>query len=405
MITKQTGHRTHVCRDLMHLGTRSFQIRCIQETLLKFVICPFLFPVHTGHVDALTGEPCKVTEVSHCQQLQTLNLFTVPCSQMHSAACTVFTSNASLVCVFVQTLPASSDPYFLKGSQSLNGHPSPPAQQPLGSRTNGVHASLPQSTSLTSPRAPQSVRRGGSSHSLRGLDNHHYGPATNYHSAAPSWQLGDQRAPISVAEDLSPRSPPTRRGVNDERFTPRSRHRSVPDILDGGGEGGGSLGRYGDRDRDYKPHSIRVTSPYVTQARDADGFPCGPSSSSYSSTMVRDRPKIYHTAHNKSRENLSRSRENVARSREFLSRSREAVHSGEDSLGRKREASVSSYYSASSSVPVKSFHSPSDIVDGHVPGEEGKGAQHGHSVRLKRWIKESGRSRNSDRVTSYEASV
>lgn len=303
-------------------------------------------------------------------------------------------------------------------------------------------------------------RQVDSNHSLRGTDCHRSAvpPATIYQRAASASPQRHQarRAPVSTGEDLSPRSPTSGGSLptspSGERFPSHAKHNQHPgrSAFEGGGAGGGTLGRSGEGDRVGRAQPIRVTSPYVTSppappsaggARQGfasspsagrEGFACSPTSPS-PATVVRDRARTYYPARSKSKESLNRSRDNVSRSREHLSRSREGLSNSEESLGRSREASVSSHHSMANSVPVggrlgsvgnhtgmsrgplQSPH-PGDIPDGqaHPPSfvqalqlteaAEVRERESTQNSRLRRMRKESSRS-VYDSATSYEASV
>ena len=354
------------------------------------------------------------------------------------------------MCVCVQTTYPVHDPYFDKGSQSLDCQPSPPPQRQLGSYSNLYEGSQPpqagQGTAMGATL--QAVGRAGpSGHALRGLDNHHHHhpPPVNIYQRAASaspQRPHVHRAPLSPGEDLSPRSPtaggslPT--SPSGERFSSRDRSNRGP--WEGGG---GSLGRVVDGDK-AKPQAIRVSSPYMVSPPAGgvrtglplspmvgrEGMSYGPASSS-PATVVGDRVRTYHTSRSRSRESLDQSRENISRSRELLSRSRDGL-SSEEVQGRSRETSVSSYRPAANTAgrlgsvgnhvgspsargPLQSPR-PGDGVDGqiHPPSfvqalqlteaAEVREREHFQSHRLRRARKESSKS-VYDSVTSYEASV
>ncbi|KAK7088616.1 palmitoyltransferase ZDHHC5-like [Littorina saxatilis] len=351
------------------------------------------------------------------------------------------------------TSPTPVDPYFDKGSQSLDCEPSPPAQRRLGSYNNLYDGSLPPPSNPTSVGASLNAarRRGDSNHSLRGADNHHHHhhpapapPANIYQRAASAspHRHHERRAPMSTGEDISPRSPSNGSSLptspSGERLSSRPKANPRGGAWDAGG--GGSLGRVGEGDRRPKaPKPITVISPYTTSPPVFTPSPVPPGKESFTynpaipspATVVKDRQRTYYPARSKSRESLNRSRDNMSRSREYLSRSREGLSYSEDSLGRSREASVSSYNSNSmvgrGRVPPVFNHTGShprgplqssrscDGPDG--PGSPGfvqalqqteaaefRERETMQNSRSRRMRKESSRS-VYDTATSYEASV
>ncbi|KAK7469531.1 hypothetical protein BaRGS_00036437 [Batillaria attramentaria] len=271
--------------------------------------------------------------------------------------------------------PMPRDDYFEKGSQSLDvDPPSPPARRHLGSQNNLYDMSSgSQSHAVTTSNSTTAVgatlyasrKRGGSSHSLRGVENHQGSapgppPAVYQRAASASPQRHHaRRAPVGNGEDLSPRSPvagsslPT--SPSGDRFTPRSRQIHHP-----AGRGDtGTIGHVPQASERPIPQPIRVTSPYATaspgpystgslrsgMSLSQEGVQYSPVSPS-PATAVRDRSRTFYPARSRSRESLSRSRDNISRSRELLSRSREGLANSEEALNRSRETSVSSYHSA-----------------------------------------------------------
>ncbi|KAL8566219.1 hypothetical protein ACOMHN_063109 [Nucella lapillus] len=311
------------------------------------------------------------------------------------------------------THKSTPDPFSRKGSHPVNGFPSsPPAVPQLGASSSFPYhnRSLPHSCSLDRagppPPPPPTItsRRTNSSHSLRDPADRDWLPSL--HSP------GVHCAPIGTVEDLSPRSPPSFHpspmpgSRSHSNFSPPQRIESRGHSVDGG---------------DYPPtraHPIRVSSPYVTSPTDPNVRREGPNLNSTCSsvpTVVRDRPKTYHRARSKSRESLSRSRENMAGSREVLDPSPRGggVNSSDDWCDPPpHDASVSSYYSAPTSLPPPGpgrwrgpsgkppVPSPKDKPDSRVPTDPALPL----NVRLKRGRKDSGRSGHST-VTTYEASV
>ncbi|XP_076453247.1 palmitoyltransferase ZDHHC8B-like [Babylonia areolata] len=354
------------------------------------------------------------------------------------------------------------DPYFDKGSQSLDCQPSPPAQRRLGSYSNLYDVSqftpAPHPTSVGAPL--HAARRiGDSNHSLRGSDHHsvpipHISIYQRAASASPQ-RHHVRRAPVSGGEDLSPQSPTGGGGSlptspSGERFSSRTKlihpHPRSP------WEGGGLLGREGEKTTP-NPQPIQVTSPYTTAppasypaGNGRAGLPMSPSASRegftfspaspcppHPSTVVKDRARTFHPARSKSRESLNRSKENImSRSREYLSRSREGL--ADELPGRSREASVSSYHSAANSIlpvdgrlggvgshkgyprgalqspqpgdgPDMQFHPPSFVQALQLTeAAEVREREQTQSSRLRQTRKESGKS-VYDSVATYEASV
>lgn len=284
----------------------------------------------------------------------------------------------------------SQQEFFDKGSHGVDGEFSPPSKHQLGSYNNlfdASNTSNPPSNSISSTKPANNnsttsvgaafnaaYLKGGSSHNLRGGENHSTGPKpgytqqTVYHRAASAspQRHHHQRTPTASDEDDSGLRSPSGGSLPTSPSTERLASRSAPTRFVGRLQDGnaremsnvraaGPVGAMSNKG--HVPQPIKVTSPYVTAppplsaggtlhspSPGREGFMYRPAAPS-PGTAVRDRSRTFYRARSRSRESLNRSRENISRSREYLSSSKEGLSNSEEMLNRSREASISSYHS------------------------------------------------------------